>query len=142
MHPTSNYVGGAAIFRGSGLIDDFEHYEAADPGANFAETVLQRLGLLLRLRRRGFKTLFYLAASIRMPKQVRRDRHFFRAAGIRNFYGMNYFPPVPYVDTTRPMPMAGHEADLLLARLEFDGVSVPEPGHGSLDLGLGSAEAR
>lgn len=53
---------------------------------------------------------------------------------------MNYFPPVPYGDTTRPMPMAGHEADLLLARLKFDGVHVPGPGRGCLDLGLGSTE--
>lgn len=142
VHPKSNYVGGAEIFRGSGLIEHFEHYEVATPGAHPAATALRRLKLLLRLRRGGFNTLFYLAASIRQPERVRRDRRFFRVAGIRKFYGMDHFPPVPYADTTRPMPMAGHEADLLLARLKFNGVNVPAPGHGCLDLGLGSTEER
>jgi heptosyltransferase-3 len=138
-HPKSNYVGAADIFRGSGIIDDFEHYEVGSARTTVGRA-LQRLKLLFRLRRRGFKTLFYLAASIRLPHQVKRDRRFFRVAGIRHFYGMNYFPPVPYRDRSRPLPAAGHEADLLLARLQSDGLKVPAAGQGSLNLELGMAE--
>jgi ADP-heptose:LPS heptosyltransferase len=140
VHPRQNYVLGSDIFRGAGLFDYFEHYEVPGDSANRLLTAVKKLKLLLRLRTSRFKTLFYLAPSIRPRPQVERDLRFFKIAGLRKFYGMEHFPSVPTKDSPRPLPSAGHEADLLLARLKADGMSVPACGGGSLELGLGEAE--
>ena len=55
---------------------------------------------------------------------------------------MDYFPHVPSKNSPRPLLPAGHEADLLLARLKVDGIPVPGPGEGSLDLRVGEREER
>src|SRR5262249_51526476 len=91
-HPGHHYVPGPDIFRGAGLFDDFEQYEV--PGENSApwQRAFKKLALLLRLRTGKFQTLFYLAPSIRSPDSVRRDRRFFRAAGVKRFFGMDHFP--------------------------------------------------
>jgi len=104
-------------------------------------TALRRLRLLVRLRARRFDALVYLAPSIRLPAQVRRDVRFFRLAGLRQIYGADHFPPVPVKQPGQPFPVGEHEADLLLARLQANGISVPARGRGSLDLRLGEAEA-
>src|SRR5262249_55024886 len=142
VHPRTNYVPGAEIFRGAGLFGDFECYQVVGSSASRLLGALQRLKLLFRLRARRFRTLFYLAPSIRTPAQVERDRRFFRAAGIERFYGMDHFPRVPDRNSARPLPAAGHEADLILARLKADGIPVPTAGGGSLELGLGEREER
>jgi ADP-heptose:LPS heptosyltransferase len=140
-HPGSQAVLGSEIFRGAGLFDAFEHYDVPAPGARGFRTAVERVRLLMRLRGAGFATLFYLAPSIRTPEQVERDRRFFKAAGLQKIYGIDHFPPVPY-GSKAPLPAAGHEADLLLARLRADGLEMPAAGQGSLELGLGPTEAR
>jgi len=141
VHPGRNYVLGSDIFGGSGLCDDLEHYEVSAAGESQLRTALRRLRLLVRLRARRFDALVYLAPSIRLPAQVRRDVRFFRLAGLRQIYGADHFPPVPVKQPGQPFPVGEHEADLLLARLQANGISVPARGRGSLDLRLGEAEA-
>lgn len=140
VHPGSGYVLGSEIFRGAGLFDEFEHYDVPPSHASRWGMLLKKIALLFRLRAGKFRTLIYLAPSIRSPERVARDRRFFRAAGVKRFIGMDHFPPVPFLNAPRPLPAAGHEADLILARLRSDGIPVPEPGQGSLDLGLGVNE--
>lgn len=139
VHPGSSVVLGSEIFRGAALFDAFVHYDAPTAGARGWRTAVERVRLLMRLRGGGYGTLFYLAPSIRTREQVERDRRFFKAAGVQTIYGIDHFPPVPY-GSKAPLPAAGHEADLLLARLRADGLDVPAPGQGSLELGLGAAE--
>ena len=141
VHPGRNYVLGSDIFDGSGLCDDIEHYEVPAEGEGRLRAALRRLRLLVRLRARRFDALVYLAPSIRLPAQVRRDVRFFRLAGLRRIYGAAHFPPVPIKRPGQPFPVGEHEADLLLARLRADGISVPACGQGSLDLRLGAGEA-
>jgi heptosyltransferase-3 len=141
VHPGKNYVLGSEIFRGAGLFDAFEHYEVTESQSGLGR-LLKKAKLFVRLRAGHFTTLFYLAPSLRSPQQLERDRRFFGAAGIRKFYGMNHFPAIPVKQAGTPLRSAGHEADLLLARLKSDGISAPEPGKGSLDLGLGEKEMR
>lgn len=140
VHPGRNYVLGSDIFDGSGLCDALEHYEVPAAGEARLRTALRQLRLLVRLRARRFDALVYLAPSIRQPAQVRRDVRFFRLAGLRQIYGAAHFPPVPVKHPGQPFPVGQHEADLLLARLHADGISVPARWQGSLDLGLGGAE--
>ena len=141
VHPGRNYVLGSDIFSRTELYDDIEHYEVPAEGEGRLRTAMRRLRLLVRLRARRFDALVYLAPSIRPSAHVRRDVRFFRLAGLRQIYGADHFPPVPIKQPGQPFPVGEHEADLLLARLQADGISVPARGQGSLDLRLGEAEA-
>ena len=141
VHPGRNYVLASDIFGGTGIFDDLEHYEVPAAGEARLSTALRRLRLLVQLRARRFDALVYLAPSIRLPAQLRRDVRFFRLAGLRRIYGADHFPPVPIKRPGQAFPVGEHEADLLLARLQADGISVPPRGQGSLDLRLGEAEA-
>jgi heptosyltransferase-3 len=140
VHPGQEYVLGSDIFRNAGLFDSFELYEVPPAGTGPFTRFLIRLRLLLRLRRGHFRTLFYLVPTLRSPQQIERDRRFFKAAGVRTFYGMEDFPDVPAKHPNVPLQGLGHEADLLLARLKDSGITIPPSNKGSLDLGLGEEE--
>lgn len=141
VHPGRKFVLGSEVFRNAGLFDAIEHYEVPGEQEGALRKALRRLRLLLWLRSRRYGAVVYLAPSIRKPGQVRRDVRYFRWAGARRIYGAGVFPPVPMKQPGQPFRAAGHEADLLLARLAADGLPVPAPGQGSLDLGIGEAEA-
>jgi hypothetical protein len=140
-HPGRSVVLGSEIFRIGRLLQAIEPYPVANPRDSFFKRMLPRLRLLLRLRRKRYSAVAYLTPSIRRPHQVARDLSFFRLAGIPTVLGADHFPPVP--DTTRPETQfaAGHEADLILARLAADGIPSPMPGKGRLDLELNAHDA-
>lgn len=140
VHPGRKYVLGSEVFRGAGLFDSIEHYEVPDESEGALPKTVRRIRLLARLRAGGYGAVVYLAPSIRKAEHVSRDARFFRWAGARRIYGASYFPTVPTKQPGQPFRTAGHEADLLLARLAADGLPVPPPGRGSLELGLGAAE--
>jgi heptosyltransferase-3 len=140
VHPGQKYVLGSDIFRNAGLFDSFELYEVPPVGTGPLARFRISLRLLLRLRRGHFCTLFYLAPTLRSPQQIHRDRRFFKAAGIKTFYGMEDFPEVPGKRLNVPLQGLGHEADLLLARLKDSGIAIPPVNKGSLDLGLGEED--
>src|SRR5262249_47136930 len=116
----------------------FLTYPAGDYGA-FAKP-WHMAGLLATLRRKRFDTLVYLAPSTRTAAQVERDRRFFSLAGIKTFLGMRDFPELPRKRLGQPLGHTLSEPDLLLRRLAADGLPVPPPGQGSLDLRLGPEE--
>jgi ADP-heptose:LPS heptosyltransferase len=140
IHPGQSYVLGSDIFRNAGLFDSFELYEVLSPSVSMVARALTKLRLLFRLRRQHFRTLFYLAPTLRSQQQIERDRRFFRLAGIQTFHGMKDFPAVPVKHQGLPLESLGHEADLLLARLTKSGISIPKLNQGSIDLGLGEEE--
>ena len=107
----------------------------------FVRKVIARTRLMLRLRRARYDTLVYLAPSIRGREQVKRDIQFFRLAGCHRIFGARHFPTVPRKKPGVPFPKANSEADLLLARLAADEISVPAKGQGSIDMCLGDNEA-
>ena len=135
-HPGRSVVLGSEIFRPGRLLQTIEPYPVTKATDPFLTRSLPRLKLLIRLRRKKYSAVAYLTPSIRRPHQVARDLRFFRLAGIREVFGAAHFPRVP--DTTRPETQfaAGHEADLILARLAADGIPTPAPGAGRLDLEL------
>lgn len=139
-HPDRRFVLAADLLRGSGVVDEFVSYVV--DGSRFGRWLhpARMLALLTRLRRAGHDTLAYLAPSTRHAPDVARDRKFFRAAGIRRFLGMTGFTPLPVKQPGQPLGSTAAEADLLLARLAADGLTVPPPGTGALDLGIGPAE--
>ncbi|MGD1083156.1 MAG: glycosyltransferase family 9 protein [Verrucomicrobiota bacterium] len=137
-----DYVPAADVLRGSGIFDHFISYPTAGGGRRGLAQTLRMCALLVNLRRRRFDTLAYLAPSIRSGVQIKRDRRFFRAAGIARLLGMNDFPSLPAKLDGQPLGATAAEADLLLARLRKDGIPVPAAGMGCMSLGLGPAEER
>jgi heptosyltransferase III len=136
-HEGKGYVLAGDLLRGSGIFDGFESYPVYHSGAGRWLRALRMLALAKRLRGR-FDTLVYLMRSDRTAAQVRRDRRFFGAAGIRNFIGMEGFEELPA--RSRPLVVLRHETDALVARLAIDGIAVPKPGEAKMDLGLGGTE--
>lgn len=139
-HPGKLRVLAADLLRRAGIFDAFESYDAGDEaGGRFART--WRMFKLLRCLRRGkFDTLVYLSPNIRTQEQVKRDRRFFSAAGIKQFIAMEGFVKLPRKISGQPLGATLSESDLLLARLAADGIPVPGPGEGCMDLKLGEKE--
>lgn len=81
------------------------------------------------LRRQKFQAAVYLVISERAARSVRRDRLFFRAAGIRQFFGFHSFSKeelYPRDAEGRPA-LTSSEAARKIKRLERDAVeSLPE----------------
>jgi heptosyltransferase-3 len=135
-HIGKPYVLGADLLGNSRLLDAFETYPVYADGAGKYFRPLHFASLLLRLRARKFDGLIYLAPSGRNPKCIQRDKMFFRAAGIKQFFAMNGFSESQDENVHAPLPRVEHEADHLLKRLSLSGVPVPIPGQGSMDLNL------
>ncbi len=98
--------------------------------------IFQALSLLLlipRLRTHKFDALVYLVPSNRSLQQVERDRKIFKLAGIHHFIGMADFFKLK-------KNSAVHEADLLLTRLQTDGLDIPKAGTAAFDLKIQTDE--
>lgn len=121
----------------TGLVDGFEKY----PGGASARNLLVAWRQIRQLRKQGFETLVYLTPSGRTKRHRLRDRIFFRSTGIKRLLAFNGFAedlqPKSPNGTLTPLPK---EADALLERLRRDGLPVPVPGHGCMDLGITEAE--
>ncbi|HET6247912.1 MAG TPA: glycosyltransferase family 9 protein [Tepidisphaeraceae bacterium] len=133
------YVAGSDVLGGCAAIDDFLNYPV---GGSKARRALELGRLILQLRRRRYDLAVYLAPTVREPAQRKRDRFFFRLAGIRHIAGIDHYPAYPQKQPGVPLPHMPYEADLLLQRLASDGISVAPPGRGCMDLSLGQAEER
>lgn len=134
------YVLATDLLGSAGIFDAFMSYPAAVNRADKWRTAAGILRLIWQIHRRKFDTLVYLAPSERRAAQVQRDRKFFARAGIRRCLGMERFSPFPARTAGNPVATVPHEADLLLDRLAEDGIAVPKPGRGRLDLGLAQAD--
>jgi heptosyltransferase-3 len=137
QHVGKSYVLAPDVLAGCGAIDDFITYPV---GGGKVARLLKLAGLVLELRRRRYDLLVYLAPTQRGPYQVGRDRRVFRAAGVTKTAGMGHFPQYPTKVPGVPLPQTPREGDLLLSRLAPDGIRIPAPGEGRLDLSLGERE--
>ncbi|MEN3368660.1 MAG: hypothetical protein V7609_803 [Verrucomicrobiota bacterium] len=136
QHPHTNYILASGLLRDAGIFHDFLAYPVEKLGTSSARRATE---LVKKLRERNFDTLVYLAPSARGPGRVRRDRWFFRAAGIRTFIGMTGFPRFQKRTSGAALASAPREFELLLLRLRESGlrVSLQNP---RFDLGLGQRE--
>ena len=122
----------AEVLRRGTVFDDYLGYPAGG-------TKLDILRTLVRLRRHRIDTVVYIP-SIRTPAQIKRDRLFFRLAGVRKIVGMTGFMGMDYWPRGNPLPLVEHEVDLLLGYLSKDGVEVEDDPTTIMDLGLSDAE--
>ena len=125
------------VLPSTGLVDGFEKYPGGASCKNFIASWRQ----IRQLRKRGFDTLVYLTPSGRSNKQRLRDQLFFRLCGIKHLLATKGF-----AEDLAPKSPEGtlllkpKEADALLKRLQLDGLPVPAPGGGCLDLRITEAE--
>ena len=134
-----NYVSARNILPEKGLFDDWITYPAA--GGSKANLFKNTLRLLYELRRRRFDAAFYLMTRNRLPGQLKRDKLFFRAAGVPRLIGTRYFERET-LDYTRPRPLPRTETELnfFLRSLEYENVPVPPRTELAPELLLTAAE--
>jgi hypothetical protein len=131
-HPKAGYVQAADLLDGSGLFDEYIGYPAS---GNWSHRAFGVLRLLRTIRERRFDTLIYLAPTGRSPEQIRRDKTFFRAGGIRNFMGATGFVELEPKRSGKPLKTMRRESELLLDRL-FDLPAADLPPCFDLNLGV------
>ncbi|MGC8724836.1 MAG: glycosyltransferase family 9 protein [Acidobacteriota bacterium] len=113
----------ADVLQAVGGIQEFLPYPASGSWLGKREAGLKAL---VRLRAHQFNAVVYLAPSQRSPRSVRRDRLFFRMAGIPNLLGFHAFEKAELA----PEESDGHpaavpsEAWWRLERLKRDGVEI------------------
>lgn len=134
--PQRHVVVADSLLAGTQLFDEVLEYAGPRVGALPWSQALRQFALLLRLRRRRFDTLVYLAPSERQASQVERDRRFFAAAGMARQIGTEGFQRPP-PRSTRPLPVLPTEAEALLRRLAAAGLPVPAPQQLRRDCAVG-----
>ena len=124
------------VLPAEGLVDGFEKYPGGSSLKNFWAAWKQ----IRHLRGQGFDTLAYLTPSGRTVRQRWRDRLFFRLCGIKRLLGARGFAPHLRLRELGRLAVLPQEADALLSRLQADGLVIPAPGKGCVDLRLTPAE--
>lgn len=122
------------VLRRGTVFDDYLGYPAGE-----ALSKLDILRTLVRLRRQRIDTVVYIP-SIRTPAQIKRDRVFFRLAGVKRIIGMRGFEGMDYYPKGNPLPLVEPEVDLLLGYLATDGVRIEDPPETLMHMGLGEDE--
>ena len=115
---------------GLGLVEppDVLPNDLVDRYISYKRRLFSLTALLLRLRRERFDAAVYLVFSDRPAASVKRDRMFFRSAGIRRLMGFTPFSPMdlyPLDASGRPADVAS-EAERKVARLEADGLLIDD----------------
>ncbi|MBX3282184.1 MAG: hypothetical protein KF756_06865 [Acidobacteria bacterium] len=134
-----NYLAPRSVLPESGLFDEFIDYPT---NVSRFESTFGALKLALTLRKSRFDAVFYLMPRARTPKQIARDRSFFRLSGIERVFGLEYTEerslagPIP-----SPTPEIKSECDFLLDLLENSGLSINRTAL-STDLRLTPSEAK
>lgn len=132
-----NHLPPEAILPQIGLVDGFEKYPGGASTAHFFVAWRR----VRQLRRQGFFRLVYLVPSTRSKKWRLRDLLFFRLCGMQQMLATNGFAENPWPRLTDGLPtVVPAEADSLLERLRLDGLTVPSPGHGCMELCLTKVE--
>lgn len=104
-------------------VNDFLAYPV---GARGPKKILQIVRLWGDLRKRKFSVVVSLAPAERTADQVRRDRRFFRSAGMAQGLGFHAFDPRELYprDPDGGPGRTDHEARFRLRRLQRDGVDI------------------
>lgn len=126
---------GLEVIRPGSVYDDTLGYRLGEGGVSKGDV----LRALMRLRLERIEMLVYIP-SARTPAQLKRDRLFFRLAGIKRIVGMTGFAETDYRPEGTPLPSVTHEADLLLSHMARDGVSLDVDPHTLVGLGLTDEE--
>ncbi|PYS90047.1 MAG: hypothetical protein DMF62_05845 [Acidobacteria bacterium] len=122
-----HYITPRDVLDGSGLVDEWLEYPFFD-GQSRASRAISQIRLFLNLRRSRFDALVYLMPRERKQKQIDRDIFFFKATGIRKFFGVDYLRKNRFELFDRPAAMrVDNESTFLMHCLESDGFAPVSP---------------
>ena len=116
------YVAARNVLPEKGLFDSWIVYSS---GESVMETTGMYARLLRKLRSGKFDAVFYLMTRNRTAARIKRDRMFFRAAGISEIIGDRYLMN-HLIDPARghPLPTLQRESDFFLEMLADAGISA------------------
>lgn len=120
----AGYIAAQSVLPETGLFDDWLFYPN-----NLAKikTVPAFLKLFREIRRRKFDCLFYLMTRNRSVAQIERDARFFKLAGIKKIFGIDYLLKNLIGDTRlmrKPLPTIESESDFFLNTLAADNFQI------------------
>jgi ADP-heptose:LPS heptosyltransferase len=119
-----HYIGAESVLP-TGLIDEYVHYPS---GEGFSGADLFKL--LFRLRREKYDAVVYLMTRNRLPSQIKRDRLYFKLAGIQTMYGDRYLARnLLDPKSVSPLPPVVSEAQFLLDCLHDEGLISETAGY-------------
>ncbi len=128
------YVLARQVFENTSLFDKFISYRKSKEGRFGLKQKIFMLLLLPRLLFR-YDAVVYLAPSSRTPKQVRRDRFFFKCIGAKYLWGFQREQRPESAD--HPLM---HEADWLLAQFKNYDFETPQSAVAKMELLLDEKE--
>lgn len=133
------FVLAQSVLPEKGLFDNWLNYPT---GLNKYETLQMFKNLFLEIRRSKFDALFYLMNRSRSLKQIKRDEVFFKVAGIREIFGMNYLKKnILSFSESPPLPQVESEGLYLLKCLANDNFPIPPKGELKPELMLSNKES-
>jgi ADP-heptose:LPS heptosyltransferase len=113
------YVLAQSVLPQNGLFDNWMNYPT---GLGKYQTIQMFIKLFLEIRRGKFDVLIYLMNRNRTLKQIDRDERFFKMAGIRNFFGINYLKKnLLSFEIDKPLPVVKSEMEFFLTSLSNEG---------------------
>lgn len=148
------------VLRGAGLVDDFFQYPSGGGQGRLWQKLQTASALWRLLRDQQPEVLVYLARAWPGEMRLRRDKLFFQSCGVQTLLGFNGLRhshptnaanhldapspatrPQPLRRAVRPSPPTRPRiADLHLGQLAADGIPVPDPGTGRMDLAFHEAD--
>jgi ADP-heptose:LPS heptosyltransferase len=130
------------IFKNSSLFEGFFFHRIYPGLLGKIMKPFRLLKLLLDLRGEGFDAVVYLPLSDKATNLMRRDRGFFKLVGIHKIIGLSESLILPPKKPGEPLSPSLHEADIFLKSLATDGLKIPPPMTGKMDLRLTAEEER
>lgn len=124
-----NYITARGVLPEKGLFDEWLFYNSGFAGNKAFFSLLK---LFWEIRQQDFDCLFYLMTRNRTVKQIRRDLMFFRLAGVKKIFGVEYLLKNLVGEIVeKPLLPIDSEIDFFLKTLasddfEFDFKSKPE----------------
>ncbi|MGZ0656213.1 glycosyltransferase family 9 protein [Coraliomargarita sp. W4R53] len=138
QHLGKSYVVSKALLENSNILDSYVGYPIGYALFGRLRAILGMVRLWRYLRSEHFDLVIHLEPEMKTINRSRRDRLFFWLAGIRR-----QIVTLPYRQprkSGRPLQAMEHESDFFLRALKSEGLLVPEPGKGNMDLCLGADE--
>jgi ADP-heptose:LPS heptosyltransferase len=137
-HTGKKYVAPPALLEGAHLFSGFIEYPVGESLTGRLKALADRVRLIFKLRSYRFHKVFHLEPSYKTPLQLRRDKAFFRLAGVsEQVTTLQYRSPV---DSKRPLAAQEHETDFFIRALSSQGIPIFERSDNPMDLGLGAEE--
>jgi len=133
-HQQKPYITPKDLLAPTRIFSGFIEYPFSDSLAGRLRASLKRVRLLLNLRSYRFSRVFHLEPSYKTIPQLRRDKFFFRLAGIDR--QVTTLELRPSMSPTRPLEPIQHEADFFVHALHERGLPLLKSSVATMDLCL------